>query len=177
MFADISNINNNIDLYYILTGTLLVDTIVILLARDTSFFGKTINKWYDDFGLMAVLVDVGVILVGFIITRYIFYVINLDFSPELFIIVLLAVQIVHDYLLNVYVIIPYPKGNNKIIDIYKDYVDENGYRIILADAGMMIGSAVFAMYLKDKEMHETTSLLIVLLYIIPYFLTQKAKFP
>jgi hypothetical protein len=177
MFADISNINNNIDLYYILTATLIVETVVILIARDTSFFGKTINKWYDDFGLMAVLIDVGVILVGFIITRYIFHAINLDFSPELFIIVLLAVQVVHDYLLNEYVIKPYPKGNNKIIDIYKDYVEENGYKIILADSGMMLGSVVLAMYLKNKEMHETTSLLIILLYIIPYFLSQKAKFP
>jgi hypothetical protein len=41
---------------------------------------------------------------------------------------------------------------------------------------MVASSAVLAMYLKNKPMHETTTLLIVGLYIIPYFLYQKAKF-
>jgi RsiW-degrading membrane proteinase PrsW (M82 family) len=177
MFGDISNINDNTDLLYIITGVVIIDMIVILIARDTTFFGKQINIWYDKFGLSAVVLDVLIIVIGFIITRYIFHYIELDFSPELFIFVALAVQILHDSALYEFIIKPYPEGHNQVIDVYKAYANENGFKIILADSAMVLGSGVLAMYLKNKPMHETTSLLIAGLYIIPYFLYQKAKYP
>jgi hypothetical protein len=176
MFADISNINNNLDLVYILTSVLVVDMIVILIARDTTLLGKTINEWYNKFTMTAVTLDVLIIMIGFIITRYIFDVFNIEYSPELFIVILLTVQIVHDALLYKYVIVPYPEGNNQVIDVYKKYAKENGYKVIVADSAMMLSSALLAMYLKNKEMHETTSLLIVTMYIIPYFIYQKVKY-
>jgi hypothetical protein len=175
MFADISNINDNTDLLYIITAVVIVDMIVILIARDTKFFGNTINDWYNKFGITAVILDVLIIVIGFIITRYLFNIIELQFSPELFILVALTVQVIHDSALYEFVIKPYPKGNNQVIDVYKTYADENGYKIILADSGMVLASAVLAMYLKNKPMHETTSLLIIGLYIIPYFIYQKVK--
>ena len=176
MFADISNINDNTDLLYIITAVVIVDMIVILIARDTKLFGKNINQWYDKFGITAVILDVLIIVIGFIITRYLFNVIELDFSPELFILVALTVQVIHDSALYEFVIKPYPAGNNQVIDVYKAYANENGHYIILGDSAMVLSSAVLAMYLKNKPMHETTTLLIVGLYIIPYFLYQKAKF-
>jgi hypothetical protein len=175
MFGDISNINNNIDLLYIITAVVIVDMVVILIARDTKFFGKTINTWYDKFGITAVILDVLIIVIGFIITRYLFNVIELEFTPELFIFVALAVQVIHDSALYEFVIKPYPLGHNQVIDVYKTYADENGYKIILADSAMVLSSALLAMYLKTKPMHETSSLLIIGLYIIPYFLYQKNK--
>lgn len=175
MFGDISNINDNTDLLYIITGAVIVDMVVILMARDTKLFGKTINTWYDKFGITAVILDVLISVIGFIITRYLFNIIELEFTPELFIIVLLAVQLIHNSALYEFVIKPYPQGHNQIIDVYKTYADENGYKILLADSAMVLSTAVIAMYLKTKPMHETTSLLIVGLYIIPYFLYQKVK--
>jgi hypothetical protein len=49
MFGDISNIHNNVDLIYILTAVLIVDMIVILIARDTTLFGKSVNEWYNKY--------------------------------------------------------------------------------------------------------------------------------
>ena len=177
MFGDISNINNNEDLIYIITAVVIIDLIVILIARDTTLFGKQINVWYDKFGMTAFLLDILIIIIGFVITRYLFHVIDLDFSPVLFIFVALAVQIIHDSALYEFIIKPYPKGNNQIIDVYKAYAEENGYKIILADSAMVLGSAVLAMYLKTKPTYESTSLLIAGLYIVPYFIYQKVKFP
>ena len=176
MLGDISNIHDNSDLIYILTATLVVDMIIILIARDTTFFGRMVNTWYNKFTLTAVILDVLIIVIGFVITRYIFSIYNIKFKPEIFIIILLAVQIIHDILFYMLVIVPYPKGNNQIMDVYKEYADEHGYKIILGDSAMVITSALLAMYLKNKEMHETTSLLILTVYIIPYFLYQKVKF-
>jgi hypothetical protein len=177
MLSDISNINNNIDLLYIITGAVIVDMVVILIARDTPFIGKTINEWYNNFGITAVILDVLISVIGFIITRYIFSFYNLEFSPVYFIGIALIVQIIHDILLYKLVILPYPTGNNKVIDIYKKYADESGANIIIADSTMIIFTGLIAMYLKDKPMHVTSTLLIGSLYIIPYFLNQKVKYP
>ena len=176
MLGDISNIHNNLDLVHILTAALVVDMIIILIARDTTILGKTINEWYNKFTMTAVLLDVLIIVIEFIITRYTFNVFDIEYSPELFIIILLTVQIVHDVLLYKFVISPYPEGHNQVIDVYKKYADENGYKVIVADSAMMLASAVLAMYLKNKDMNETTSLLIISLYIIPYFIYQKVKY-
>jgi len=176
MLGDISNIHNNLDLVHILTAVLVVDMVIILIARDTTIFGKAINEWYNKFTMTAVLLDVLIIVIGFIITRYIFTIFDIEYSPELFIIILLTVQIVHDALLYKFVILPYPEGNNQIIDVYKKYANENGYKVIVADSAMMLSSAILAMYLKNKDMNETTSLLICTLYIIPYFIYQKVKY-
>jgi hypothetical protein len=90
----------------------------------------------------------------------------------LFIFVILVVQVLHDIVLYQLVIKPSKQGSNQIIDIYKAYADENGFKIILADSAMMLSSAILAMYLKNKEAHETSTLLIVGSYSILYLLYQ-----
>jgi len=173
MLENISNIDNNFDNYYILTAIIIIDLIVIYIARNTSYLGNQINIWYDRFGLSAVILDVLIILIGFIITRYIFSIFHLEFSPLLFIFIALIVQIIHDYALYEFVIKPTPFGSNQIIDVYKNYADENGIKIIMADSAMVLGSAILAMYLKNNSIHVTTTLLVVGLYSIPYLLYQK----
>ena len=170
--SDISNITNNIDLLYILTAIIIIDLIVIIIAK-TNNLGKQINIWYDKFGLSAVILDVLIILIGFIITRYIFSIYQLEFSPYYFIFILVLVQLVHDILLYLLVIKPIPKNTNSVIDVYKDYANENGSKILLADSLMMIGSAIIAMNLKTVDMHYTTTLLVSSIYIIPYLLYVK----
>jgi len=172
MLSDISNIVNSIDLLYILTATIIIDLIVIIIAKKNNL-GKQINVWYDRFGLSAVILDVLIILIGFIITRYIFSIYQLEFSPYYFIFILVLVQLVHDILLYLLVIKPIPKNTNSVIDVYKDYANENGSKILLADSLMMIGSAIIAMNLKTVDMHYTTTLLVSSIYIIPYLLYVK----
>jgi len=173
MFSDISNINNNTDLIYITTAVIIVDLIVILIAKNSNLLGKQINVWYDKFGMTAVLLDVTIIIIGFLITRYIFSLLNLTFSPIYFILIALAVQLVHDSLLYKLIIEPTKIGVNQVIDVYKDYAIENGGKILLADSAMVLGSALIAMYLKNNEMHYTNTLLILSLYIIPYLIYTK----
>ena len=120
--------------------------------------------------MTAVLLDVTIIIIGLIITRYIFSINNLKFSPEYFIIVSLIVQLIHDILLYKLLIEPTPKGINQIIDVYKDYAVENGAKILLADSAMVLGSGLIAMYLKSQEFETTTTILVTSLYIIPYLI-------
>jgi len=169
MFGDISKISNNTDLIYIITAVFIIDLIVIIIAKQYKKLGKQINIWYDKLGLTAVLLDVTIIIIGFIITRYIYYVANFEFNPLGFIITSLIVQVIHDMLLYIYLILPTKYGVNNIIDIYKDYAKEGGGYIILADSLMVLGSGIIAMLLKNSAMHYTSSLLVLSIYLIPYF--------
>ena len=168
IFGDISNIDNNLDYIEIFTAVCIVDLIVIFLAKKTNIFGNQIITWYKKLGMTAVLLDVFIIVIGLIITRYTFHLSHIEFTPQNFILISVFVQLIHDILLYLLVIAPSTKGDNDIIDIYKDYADENGSYILLADSIMVIGSCLIAMILKNRDLHESLSLLILVIYLIPY---------
>ena len=169
MLQNISDFKNNDDLLSIFLAVIIIDFIVILIAKYTNFFGKQINVWYDKLGMTAVLLDVFIIVIGLLITRFIFTYFNLTFSIIKFIIIALFVQIFHDFGLYK-LFIENHKGGNLILEIYKDYAKENGAKIILADSMMVIGSCLLAMYLKSIPTFINTSLLIFIIYLIPYFI-------
>jgi uncharacterized protein YacL len=168
VLQNISDFKNNDDLLPIFLAVLIIDFIVILIAKHTTFFGRQINVWYDKLGMTAVLLDVFIIVIGLLITRFIFTYFNLTFSVIKFIIVALIVQIIHDFGLYK-LFIENHKGGNLILEIYKDYAKENGAKIILADSMMVIGSCLLAMYLKSIPIYINITLLIFIIYLIPYY--------
>ena len=176
ILQNISDFKNNDDLLPIFLAVIIIDFIVILIAKHTTFFGKQINVWYDKLGMTAVLLDVFIIVIGLLITRFIFTYFNLTFSAIKFIIVALIVQVVHDFGLYK-LFIENHKGGNLILEIYKDYSKENGAKIILADSMMVIGSCLLAMYLKSIPIYINTSLLIFIIYLIPYYIYFLLKNP
>ena len=175
ILGDISNINNNIDFIQILTAVCIVDFIVIFIAKKTNIFGKQINVWYDKLGMTAVLLDVFIIIIGLIITRYIFHFSKIEYKPEYFILIALVVQLIHDVLLYLLFIVPSKKGDNLIMDIYKDYADENGNKILLADSAMVLLSCLIAMVLKNRDLSDSISILILVIYLIPYLVYSKSN--
>jgi hypothetical protein len=56
-------------------------------------------------------------------------------------VIALAIQIFHDIWFYFAVVVPIPKGHNQIIDLFKEYADENSWKIIVADS-LMVGSTV-----------------------------------
>jgi len=175
LLGDISNINNNLDYIQIITAVFIVDFIVILIAKKTNFFGKQINVWYDKLGMTAVILDVFIIIIGLIITRYIFHYYKIVYKPEYFILIALVVQLIHDIVLYLLFIVPSKKGDNLIMDIYKDYANENGAYILLADSGMVLLSCLIAMLLKNRDVSDSISLLILVIYLIPYYVYSKSN--
>jgi hypothetical protein len=171
MLSDISDFTNNSDLLYLFTAVTIVDLIGIYLAKN-NFIGSNINVWYDKFKISAVILDIFIIIIGLIITRYIFFINNLSFSPLLFIFIAVSVQIIHDALFYKFFISPIPYGTNPLMDVYKDYAKEVNSKIIGADSLMVIASALIAMYLKSVPSSYSSSLLILSIYLIPYLLFQ-----
>lgn len=176
MLSDISDFNNVSDWWFILLGILIIDVVVILLARHfPAFLGKNLNIWYDRFDLNAVLADVLIIAVGFAIARYVytwFFAPTIGWNPLWFVGILVLIQLVHDILFYLGVILPIPRGLNEMMDVFKDY-SEAGAKILAGDAGMMIGSAIVAMWLKSAPPHVTASVGLLTAYTLPYSLYTK----
>jgi hypothetical protein len=146
---DISDSKNNKDLFYILIAILLVDIIGIFLFRYfPKQFGKSINEWYTVFGIFAIMSDILVIFIGFMIARYIYTIMNWNFNPILFIATILVVQIIHDMIFATLVIPSVPTGSNIMVDYFKKYIKSNGIAALIADSVMVIAIAIIAMIFK-----------------------------
>jgi hypothetical protein len=177
---DIGNYSNMKDLVFIVIAVLAVDVAVIFLTRFfPDVFGSNLNRWYDLFGLNAVIADVMIIVIGFIIARYVYtgYIKNKfaegKWSPLWFTGTIVATQLVHDLAFYYGVITQVPRGHNAMMDVFKDYAASGGGKILVGDALMVIVSVALSMFLKPLAPHIVASFGSLVLYALPYILYTK----
>jgi hypothetical protein len=180
MFAgDISNYNQSNDWLPIIASVVVLEALLILCFKYfPGFWGLDINLWYDKFGLLAVISDALIVLIGFALTRYVYTAYlqkRYGWSPLLFIGVFLAIQIVHDILFWFLTVVPLPEGNNAIIDAMKRYGSAVSYKAILGDSMMVVLMTALAIYLKGFPAHVSIFVALMGVYMTPYVLTTKTK--
>lgn len=168
-FKDISNFNNVNDYLPLFNGVIITELIVLFLFNNKIFKSKSLKEWYAKFNLSAIIADVFIIIIVFIIVRLIYSYIFTTFSILKFIALLVLVQTIHDILFY-FLVINIKKGTNKMIDVFKDYIKEHKTNILFADSLMMISGGLFASYMAHFNMHINIGLLILLIYLIPFFL-------
>jgi hypothetical protein len=173
---DISDYYNNYDILLLLFAIFFVDVVVVFLVRYFPvFFGKTLNDWYNNFGFTAILSDILIILLGFIIARYIYTTWikpTYGWNPLIFLALLVAIQVVHDILFYIAIILPIPIGHNEVIDLFKKY-SRAGPKIIGGDALLMLASALVAFYYKSQPSHVAVTASVFALYNATYILYTK----
>ena len=181
--ADISDPANTSDYWYILLAVLFIDVLVIFLVRFyPDIFGRNLNRWYDLFGLNAVIADVLIIVLGFVVARYVYTkwvaptFTDGEWSPLAFTGTLVGVQAIHDILFYLCVISPIPRGHNLMMDVFKDYATSGGAKIIGGDALMVIGSSALAIVLKGMRPDLTAVFGLLTAYALPYILYTRNQF-
>jgi hypothetical protein len=180
---DIGNYKNMKDLLYIFLAVLAVDVAVIFLTRFfPEIFGQSLNRWYDMFSLNAVIADVGIIFIGFLIARYIYTGYIKDkfaegkWSPIWFTGTLVGTQLIHDLAFYFGIIKQIPRGHNVMMDVFKDYADSGGAKILFGDALMCIASVAGAVILKQQPMHAVAAFGSLVAYALPYILYTRNQF-
>jgi hypothetical protein len=174
---DISNWKDPSLFATIVISVLIIDTIVLFFTRyfpDT--LGKPLNHWYDQFQLSAVVSDVGIIVIGFVIAQLLythFFAPTHGWNVWIFLALLVGVQVLHDLFFHFAVIQPLPKGHNEMIDTMKEYSKGGGAMILLGDALLMVASAAMAMALKDQSLPTLLFAGLGISYTIPYILTTR----
>ena len=163
-----------------MVSVIVVDLVILFLIRFfPDVWGKDINVWYNEFGLNAVIADVLSIVLGFLLAQcayrsFVFP--HIGYSLPVFIALLLAVQLTHDLLFYYGVIQPIPAGHNHMIDVFKAYAASGQGRILVADAAMMIGSALIATALLSLPSMATLFVGSLAVYAVPYILTTRNRF-
>ena len=176
---NIGNFTDVSDLMYILSAILTTDVSVIFLARYFKIGGKYLNEWYDQFNILAVCVDVMIIFLGFLVTRYLytsFFFDRFAWAPVYFMVLLVAVQVLHDMIFYFGVIKNIPQGNNEMMDLFKKYAEDMGGMVYGGDAMLVISSALLAMAYKAIP---TTSFIVItslVVYALPYILYTRNPF-
>jgi hypothetical protein len=169
LFANISNFSDTSDYLSILNGVLITDMIVIGLLIGGSIKSNVLKTWYKDLSLSAVIADVLIIFIGIILARFLYPYIFKQYSIVNFIGLAVGIQVVHDILFYK-LCVSVPRGRSQILDIFKDYGRENGYKAILSDSAMMICAILISSYLKGASLNTNIITMIVAVYIVPYLI-------
>jgi hypothetical protein len=120
------------------TAAGIVDFLVIVISKFVPLT-QALNKWYADFGVVAAFQDVTIIVLGIALAQLVWPGIhgwNLVAAA-------VVIQLIHDILFYL-VILAVPNGQNRIIDLFKQYAIEGSWKILVSDA-LMIGSTVLLM--------------------------------
>jgi hypothetical protein len=167
--ADIYNFNNVSDYLPILNSVIITDIFVIILLIKGLIKSKVLENWYRNLTLSAVIADVLIIVIGIIITRFLYPYIFSKNNLLNFVLLAVFIQITHDiffYLFSKSV----ERGKSTILDIFKDYGKEKGFGAIIADSLMIISSILIASYLKGKTLNSNIIILIFSVYLVPYLI-------
>jgi hypothetical protein len=123
----------------ILSAVVVVDFGTIILSKFLHL-GKSLDKWYAKFGMTAVLSDCLIIVLG------IQFALLIEPKAGWFHLMMmaLAIQIFHDIWFYFGVIRPIPAGHNEIIDLFKEYAQENSWKIVVADSLMVMSTVALA---------------------------------
>ena len=152
----------------IASAVVWVDFITIILSK---FFhlGRSLDKWYQQFGIVAVVSDCLVIVLGILLALILFP----DASVKKLIVAVIIIQLIHDILLYKLVIEPLPLGTNKIIDLFKEYANENSWKILVADSIMISSTIVFANYLDSISSMISSFIGLLGIYSLSYIIYTK----
>lgn len=153
------------NLLHISSAVVWVDFFTIALHRILGL-GHTLDRWYAEFGIVAVISDCLVIVIGILIAKMFFP--SFPLLPTA-----IAIQLIHDILFYLLVIVPIPRGHNSMIDLFKDYGTENGWKILVADSLMMGSTVLISQYLSRLNVNIVQFTGLVGLYSLTYILYTK----
>jgi len=115
---------------------------------------------------VAIISDCLVIVLGILLAQILFPTFPLLWTA-------IAIQIIHDVLFYLLVILPVPLGQNRMIDLFKEYATENGWKILAADS-LMIGSTVLiAQHLSTMKNTVVSFLGLLGAYLLTYIIYTK----
>ena len=169
MFRDISQFTNSADYLPILNAALITDIIVLIRVVLGQIKSKSLKKWYHEIGLSGVLADVLSLVIGVVLARFFYSFLFSKFNILLFAAFAVIIQIFHDISFY-YFFKNIPRGKSQILDIFKDYANELGAVILVADAAMIVSTVLLASLFTNLSVNANILILIFSSYLVPYLL-------
>ena len=169
MFVNISNFYNVNDYLPIINGCLGIDLIMIFALYNNIYNSEYLKKWYNHYQLSAVLADTLIIMIGIILARFFYKFIFNSFSIWKFTGLAVCIQVIHDILFY-YLFKSVPISYNLMLDFFKKYAKEVSFYAIIADSFMITMACLFSSYFASLSLNTNILILILQVYIVPYFI-------
>jgi uncharacterized protein YacL len=153
------------NLLHISSAVVWVDFFTMALSKVFPMT-KALDIWYRDYGIVAVINDCLVIIIGILLAQFL----NPGASAFGLAITSVIIQVIHDYLFYIGIILPIPRGHNVMIDLFKRYASEGSYKIILADSAMIASTVFLGDYLTQYSDKIVTFVGLLGAYSLTYLL-------
>jgi uncharacterized protein YacL len=151
------------NLIHIASAVVWVDFLTLAIHKFVYNMGQSLDVWYTEFGMTAVLSDCLVIIIGVLIAQ--------SFFPSMpLVLAAIMVQLVHDVLFYLLVIVPVPAGQNRIIDLFKAYATENSWKILAYDAFMIGSTVLLGQYLAGLSPKNVSLIGLIGTYALTYII-------
>jgi hypothetical protein len=138
-------------------GAIIVDTIVGYIILFNKKSGKTIRQWYSDFTIGAYAMDITSLTFG----TYIATLLTSNYYLQLVYVVI--VGLIHDISFALFLNSVNTK-TSKVLEFFKNYAKENGKKILLIDALMLVSTLLVSNYLLNSFSNANTIFLGVLTF-------------
>ena len=154
-----------------MTANIYADLLIIFVTFSGILYSKQniISKWYKKYRLSAMIADILIGVLYLILARFIVYHLKLDVDLFKFTLLALVIQIILDLTFYLFFSI-IPKGQNHMLDFFKEYAKEVGVNALLGDSILVIVGVIISAFLNNKSFDYNIIMLILSIYIAPYLI-------
>lgn len=173
MFANISKLTQPRDYLSVLNAAIIVDIAFQVALFVGLFQSPQLARWYELFHINAAIADILILVIGVILASIFYDYVFTEWSIWNFLLLALGIQIIHDILFYALVIKPFPRGKNRMMDVFKKYADDHGAGAIFGDSLMMISTVFLSAIFKNYSLNHNIIISIFSIYLLPYVLYTK----
>jgi hypothetical protein len=167
------NYNNKFEYIPIITANIYADLFIIFFTFSKIYIKiDSLEGWYKKYRLSAMIADILIGVLYILLGRYLVYKSGLEIGLTAFAGICVFIQIIFDFLFYIFFTIV-PKGSNDMLDHFKGYSKEAGTGALLGDSFLVIMAVIISAFLNQKSYDTNIVLLIMSIYLTPYFIYMK----
>jgi len=167
------NYANKFEYVPIITANIYADLFIIFLTFSNVYYkSPSLEGWYKKYRLSAMIADILIGVLYVLLGRYLVYISKMKIGLTAFAGVCVAIQIVFDFLFFVLFTL-IPRGSNDMLDFFKGYAKEVGVNALFGDSILVIMAVVLSALLNTKSFDTNIVILILSIYLTPYFIYMK----
>ena len=167
------NYTNKFEYIPILTANIYADLLIIFITLGGFIYkSKTLEGWYKKYRLSASIADILIGVLYILLGRYIVFTMNLKPSLTTFALLCVIVQVIFDFLFYIF-FTNVPSGFNHMLDFFKAYANDVKEGAIIGDSILVVFAVVLSAILNLQSFDVNIVLLIISIYLIPYFIYMK----
>jgi len=167
------NYNNKFEYVPIITANIYADLFIIFITFSKIYIKiKSLEGWYKKYRLSAMIADILIGVLYILLGRYLVYKSGVNVGLTAFAGICVFIQVIFDLLFYIFFTIV-PRGSNDMLDFFKGYSKEAGTGALLGDSVLVIMAVIISALLNQSSYDTNIVLLIMSIYLTPYFIYMK----